>query len=67
MVELKYVLYAPNIGYNLFSPNAEYDGNSWDRLGGSDGVMTAFNGGVTPANWDGMLVTIACQLGERAP
>lgn len=39
--ELKDVLYAPDLGYNLFSPCAEYDGESRDRLGGLDDIMTA--------------------------
>ena len=40
-VELQNVLYSPNLGYNLFSPSAEFDGESWNGLGGPDGVMTA--------------------------
>ena len=27
-VELENVLYSPNLGYNLFSPSAEFDGES---------------------------------------
>ena len=46
-VELKNALYSPNLGYNLFSPSAEFDGESWNGLGGPDGVMTAFQGQVT--------------------
>ena len=65
VAELKNVLYAPSCGYNLFSPSAEFDGNNWDRLGGPEGVMTAFNGSVTFANRDGMLVAIAYRLGEQ--
>ena len=32
-VELKNVLYTPNLGYNLFPPSAEFDGESWNCLG----------------------------------
>ena len=46
-VELENVLYSPNLGYNLFSPSAEFDGKSWNGLGGPDCVMTAFDGHVT--------------------
>ena len=47
----------PNLGYNLFSPSAEFDGESWNGLGGPDGVMTAFNG---------MLIASAYRLGEAS-
>ena len=46
-VELKNMLYSPNLGYNLFSPSAEFDGVSLNGLGGPDCVMTAFQGQVT--------------------
>ena len=46
-VELKNVLYSPNLGYNLFSPSAEFDGESWNVLRSPGGVMTAFQGQVT--------------------
>ena len=65
-VELKNVLYSPNLGYNLFSPSAEFDGESWNGLGGPDGVMTAFNGQVTFQNFDGMLIASAYRLGEAS-
>ena len=55
-VELENVLYSPNSGYNLFSPSAEFDGKSWNGLGGPDGVMTAFDGHVTFQNFDGCLL-----------
>ena len=58
-VELENVLYSPNLGYNLFSPSAEFDGKSWNGLGGPDGVMTAFDGHVTCQNFDGMLIATA--------
>ena len=64
-VELKNVLYAPNMEYNLFSPRAEFDGESWNgprvvlML-----VMTAFQGQVTLQNFDGMLIATAYRLGE---
>ena len=32
-VELENVLYSPDLGYNLFSPSAEFDGESWNHLG----------------------------------
>ena len=54
------VLYSPHLGYNLFSPNAEFDGESWNHLGGPDKVLTAFRGQVTFQNRGGMLV--ACLL-----
>ena len=62
--ELKNVLYSPNLGYNLFSPSAEFNGESWNGLGGSDGVMTSFQGQVTFQNFDGMLIATAYRLGE---
>ena len=31
-VELENVLYSPNLGYNLFSHRAEFDGKSWNCL-----------------------------------
>lgn len=43
IADLQDVLYAPHLGYNLFSPSAEFNGESWGRLGGPNGVMTAFN------------------------
>ncbi|CAN0387937.1 unnamed protein product [Scytosiphon promiscuus] len=61
-VELQNVLYCPNLGYNLFSPNAEFDGESWDHLGGPDRVLTAFDGQVIFQNYDGMLVSPAYRL-----
>ena len=63
-VELKNVLHSPNVGYNLFSPSAEVDGESWNGLGGPDGVMAAFQGQVTFQIFDGMLIATACRLGE---
>ena len=63
-IELKNVLYSPNLGYNLFSPSAEFDGESWNGLGGHDGAMTAFQGQVTFQNFDGMLIATAYRLGE---
>ena len=63
-VELKNVLYSPNLGYNLFSPSAEVDGESWNGLGGPDGAMTAFQGQVTFQNFDGMLIATACRVGD---
>ena len=53
------VLYSPNLGYNLFSPNAEFDGETWNRHGGPDKVLTAFDGNVTFENQNGMLVVTA--------
>ena len=46
-VELKNVLYSPNLEYSLFSPSTEFDAESCNGLGGPDGVMTAFEGQVT--------------------
>ena len=63
-VELKNVLYSPNLGYNLFSPIAEFDGESWNGLGGPDGVMAVFQGQVTFQNFDDMLIATAYRLGE---
>ena len=63
-VELKKVLYSPNLGYNLFSPSADFDGESWNGLGGPDGVMTAFYGQVTLQNFDGMLIATAYRPGK---
>ena len=57
------MLYSPNLGYNLFSPSAEFDGKSWNGLG-PDGVMTAFDGHVTFQNFDGMLIATAYRLGD---
>ena len=65
ITELKDVMYAPDLGYKLFSPRAEFDGETWDRLGGPDGIMTAFNGRVTFANHDGKLVATAYRVGEQ--
>ena len=59
VTELKGVLFSPNLGHNLFSPNAEFDGETWDHLGGPNRVMTAFNGRVTFSNQDGMLMATA--------
>ena len=56
------MLYSPKFGYNLFSPSAEFDGESWNGRG--DGVMTAFQGQVTFQNFDGRLVATAYCLGE---
>lgn len=64
VTQLKGVLFSPNLGYNLFSPNAEFDGETWEHLGGPDRVMTAFNGRVTFSNQDGMLMATAYRLGE---
>lgn len=47
VVELKDVLYAPDLGYKIFAPSVGFDYESWDRLGSPDRVLTAFNGGVT--------------------
>ena len=58
------VLYSPNLGYNLFSPNAEFD-ETWNRHGGPDKVLTAFDGNVTFKNQNGMLVATAYRLGEE--
>ena len=63
-VELKNVLYSPNLGYNLFSLSAEFDGESWNGLDGPDGVMIAFQGQVTFQNFDGMLIATSYRLGE---
>ena len=63
-VELENVLYSPNLGYNLFPPSAEFDGESWNGLGGPGGVMTAFQGQVTFQNFDGMLIATAYRPGE---
>ena len=51
--ELTDVLYSPNLGYNLFSPNAEFD-ETWNRHGGPDKVLTAFDGNVTFENQNGI-------------
>ena len=59
------MLYSPNLGYNLFSPSADFDGKSWNGLGGpDDGVMTAFQGQVTFPNFDGMLIATAYRIGK---
>ena len=63
-IELENVLYSPNLGYNLFSPSAEFDGESWNGLGGPDGVVTAFQGQATFQNFDGVLIATAYRLGE---
>lgn len=36
VVELKDVLYARNLGYNIFSPSAGFDGENRDRVGHRD-------------------------------
>ena len=59
------VLYSPNLGYNLSPPNAEFDGETWNRHGGPDKVFTAFDGNVTFENQNGMLVATAYRLGEE--
>ena len=59
------MLYSPHLGYNLFSPNAEFDGESWNHLGGPDKVRTAFRGQVTFQNRGGMLVAPAYRVGEN--
>ena len=58
------MLYFPNLGYNLYSPSAEFDGESWNGLGGPDGVMNAFHVQVTFQNFHGMLIATAYRLGE---
>ena len=63
-VELKSVLYSPNLGYNLFSPRAEFDGKSWNGLGGPDGVMAALHGQIIFRNFDDMLIATAYRVGE---
>ena len=57
------MLYSPNLGYNLFSPSAEFDGESWNCLRSPGGVMTAFQEQVTFQNF-GMLIATAYRLGE---
>ena len=64
VVELKNVKYGPNVGYSLFSPSAEFDG-TWDKVGGPDRIMTAFEGRVTFRHRNGMMVATAYRIGEE--
>ena len=64
VAELKGVLFSLNQGCDLISPNEKFDGDNWDRLGGSNRVVTAFNGRVTFSNQGGMLVAASYRLGE---
>lgn len=43
-MKLLRVLYVPDLGYNLFSPVAEFDGMTYDVIGGPDRIMTVFGG-----------------------
>ena len=52
-------------GSNILCPNAEFDGENWDHLGGSDKVFTVFDGKVTFENKDGMLAATAYRVGEE--
>ena len=36
----------PDLGYNLFSPTAAFDGMTYDTIGGPDRIMTALGGEV---------------------
>lgn len=66
-VELQNVLYSPDLGYNLFSPSAEFDGKSWNGLGDPDGVMIAFSGHVCYfSEFDGMLISTAYRLRDNS-
>ena len=62
--ELKNVLYSLNLGYNLFSPKAQFDVKSWNGRGGPDDAATAFQGEVVFQNFDSMLIATAYRLGE---
>ena len=64
VTELKGVRFSPNLGCNLFSPNAEFDGETWDHLGGTNRVMIAFDGRVTFSGKDDMLMAKAYRLGD---
>ena len=61
-VDLHDVMYVPNLGYNLFATKVEFDGETWDRIGGPEGVMTAFDGKVTFTSSDGLLVATAFRV-----
>ena len=60
--ELEDVLYVPDLGFNLFSPTAVFDGKTWERIGGPDSVMTAYNGKVNFCYRDKLLVASASRL-----
>ena len=46
IVKLDRVLYVPDLGYNLFSPVAAFDGVTYDKIGGPEKIMTVFGGDV---------------------
>ena len=53
IVEIRRVMYVPELGYFFFSPVAEFDGVTCDLIGGPDRIMTAFGGGVIFRQDDG--------------
>ena len=57
IVEIRRVLYVPELGYNFFSPVAEFDGVTCDLIGGPDKIMTAFGGSVIFRQDDGKTLT----------
>ena len=65
VVNRKGVLYSLNLWYNIFAPNVEFDGVTWDRIGGLRRVMSAFGENVTFSNHEGMLGATACQLARQ--
>ena len=58
-------MYSPNLGYNLFFPNAEVGGEIRNQPGGPNQVWTVVDGIVTFENKDGMLVATAYRVGEE--
>lgn len=57
IADLHDVMYVSKLGDALFSADAEFDGERWDRIGDPDGVMTAFGKRVNLHSRGGMLVT----------
>ena len=56
------MLYVPDLGFNLFSPTAVFDGKTWERIGGPHSVMTAYSGKVNFCYRDRLLVASAFRL-----
>lgn len=64
--DLHGVIYLPKLGYNLFYPNVEFDGETWNLIVGADGVMTAFGDKLTFHSRGRMVVTTGYRVDEAS-